>query len=140
MATANKTQPNKQSADEYLKNYPNLSSTQDYLVLLDLFKKITGKPAVMWNKIVGFGTYRYKYASGREGDWMMTGFAPSKTGVTIYNIPGYENIPDLMTKLGKYKTGKSCLYVNKLSDIDIEVLEVILTKGFEYMKKNYETI
>jgi hypothetical protein len=140
MTTANKTQPTTQSVEEYLKSYPNPSSTQDYLILLDLFNKITDKPAVMWSKIVGFGTYRYKYASGREGDWMMTGFAPSKTGVTIYNMPGYEDIPELMSKLGKYKTGKSCLYLSKLCDIDMEVLEEILRKGFEYMKKNYKTI
>jgi hypothetical protein len=138
MIMPNKTLPTKQSVEEYLKSYPNPTSTQDYLALLDLFKKITGKSAVMWSKIVGFGTYHYKYASGREGDWMMTGFAPSKIGVTIYNMPGYEDIPDLMSKLGKYKTGKSCLYVSKLSEIDMQVLEEILQKGFEYMQKNYE--
>jgi Domain of unknown function (DU1801) len=135
----NKTQPTNQSVEDFLKNYPNKESTQDYLDLLKIFSAITNKPAVLWGKIVGFGNYHYKYASGREGDWFVTGFAPSKTGFTIYNIPGYEHTPDLLAKLGKYKMGKSCLYVKKLTEIDIKVLDQIITKGLEYMEKNYKT-
>jgi Domain of unknown function (DU1801) len=139
MSSTNKTQPTELSVKDYLLSYPNPKSTNDNLVLLDLFKKITNKKPLLWGKIVGFGTYHYKYASGRTGEWMMTGFAPSKTGVTIYNIPGYDDVPELMKKLGTYKTGKSCLYVKNLSDININTLEEILSKGFKQVKANYKT-
>ena len=93
----------------------------------------------MWGpSIIGFGTYHYKYASGREGDWMLTGFSPRKTKHSLYIMAGFKRFDDLMQKLGKYKTGKSCLYVNKLEDIDEEVLRQLIRESMEYMKEKYQ--
>ncbi len=88
----------------------------------------------MWGEsIVGFGRYRYKYESGREGEWMMTGFSPRKNSLTLYIMPGFEPFSDLMQRLGRYKLGKSCLYLKKLEDVDIDVLKELLVKSIEMM-------
>ena len=92
----------------------------------------------MWGpSIVGYGEYHYKYDSGREGDFLITGFSPRKQALTVYIMPGFSQYDDLMTKLGKYKTGRSCLYINKLEDIDLKVLETLIKKSAAYMKKKY---
>ena len=94
----------------------------------------------MWGgSIVGFGQYHYKYASGREGDMLLTGFSPRKTALTLYVMGGFESRPDLMKRLGKYKTGKSCLYVKRLSDIDMDVLEELIVADIDYMRATYDT-
>ena len=94
----------------------------------------------MWGpSIVGYGTYQYKYASGREGEFMITGFSPRKQALTVYILPGFENFEALMNKLGKYKTGRSCLYIKRLSDVDEEVLERLISESVEYMRKHYKT-
>ncbi len=93
-------------------------------------KDVTGEEPTMWgSSIVGFGRYRYKYESGREGEWMITGFSPRKTDLTLYIMHGFERVADLMTRLGKHKTGKSCLYIKKLSDVDLGVLRKIVEKS-----------
>ena len=98
--------------------------------LLALFQRVTGFPAVMWGpSIVGFGRYHYRYASGREGDFLATGFSPRKARHSIYILPGYQDYSGILTRLGKHKTGKSCLYVNKLADIDLDVLEELIRAG-----------
>ena len=90
----------------------------------------------MWGgSIVGFGNYHYKYASGREGDWFVTGFLPRKQNLTIYIMPGFEQYKELMEQSGKYKTGVSCLYINSLNDIDNKVLKEIIKNSVEHMKK-----
>jgi hypothetical protein len=90
----------------------------------------------MWgSSIVGFGSYHYKYASGREGDAPLTGFSPRKQALTIYVTSGFEHYPDLMAKLGKHTTGSSCLYVKRLSDIDLGVLRELVAKSVEHMKR-----
>lgn len=100
------------------------------LVLLELFARVTGRPAVMWGpSIIGFGRYHYRYASGREGDFLATGFSPRKARHSIYILPGYGDYGDLLGRLGKHKRGKSCLYVNKLDDIDLGVLEDLIRAG-----------
>ena len=105
-----------------------------------MMRKATGKRAKMWGpSIVGYGTYHYKYASGREGDFLMTGFSPRKQALTVYVIPGFEYFETLMKKLGKYKTGKSCLYIKRLSDVDQEILEQLLIRSVQYMREHYET-
>lgn len=93
----------------------------------------------MWStSIVGFGTYHYKYESGREGDWPVTGFSPRKQSLTIYVMPGFSRYGSLMRKLGKYKTGKSCLYLKNLDDVDQQVLRELLIRSVADMKKLYE--
>ena len=101
-------------------------------------KKVTGEEPVMWgSSIVGFGKYKYVYESGREGEWMLTGFSPRKQAMTLYLMSGYEKMDDLMQKLGKYKSSVSCLYIKRLSDIDLDVLEEMVRKSVEIIKKRY---
>lgn len=105
-----------------------------------MMRKATGAKATMWgSSMVGFGQYHYKYASGREGDYMLTGFSPRKQALTIYIMPGFDKFESLMQKLGKYKTGRSCLYVKQLADIDERILERLITDSVKVMRKNYET-
>ena len=94
----------------------------------------------MWGtSIIGYGRYHYKYDSGREGDSLMTGFSPRKSALSIYIMPGYRDLSLMLNRLGKHKTGVSCLYINKLADIELPVLEEIILNGLAYMKKNYPT-
>jgi len=114
----------------------------DAETLLVWFEDITGLKPRMWGpSIIGFGRYHYKYESGREGDFMLTGFSPRKSAMTLYIMPGFQS--DEMQKklavLGKHKLGKSCLYINRLSDVDLEVLREIVEDGLDYMRKNYKT-
>ncbi|MDC0738981.1 DUF1801 domain-containing protein [Cognatishimia sp. SS12] len=102
----------------------------DSLILHDLFAKESGYQAKMWGpSIVGFGRYHYVYDSGREGDFLATGFSPRKANLSIYIMPGYQDYSDILSRLGKHKLGKSCLYVNKLADIDLEVLAELIRAG-----------
>lgn len=103
-----------------------------------MMRRATGKRAKMWgSSIVGYGAYHYKYASGREGDWAITGFSPRKQNLVVYIMPGFDKFPALMKKLGKYKTGKSCLYLNKLDDVDQNVLEKLIAESVKVMRKRY---
>lgn len=94
----------------------------------------------MWgSSIVGYGTYHYTYESGREGDFMLTGFSPRLPGLTVYVLAGFDRFDSLMKKLGTYKTGKSCLYIKSLSDVDEVVLEQLIDASVKHMRDNYET-
>ena len=107
---------------------------------LDVMRHITGWKPQMWGpSLVGFGRYHYKYDSGHEGDSFVTGFSPRKTALTVYIMPGFSAYPELMKKLGRYKTGKSCLYIKKLEDVDRKVLERLIRASVKDMKKRYET-
>lgn len=100
--------------------------------MLALMKQVTKSELKMWgSSMVGFGSYHYKYESGREGDWFLAGFSPRKQNLTLYVMAGFENYAELLKKLGKHKTGKSCLYVKRLEDIDMKVLKELLTKSFQ---------
>jgi hypothetical protein len=122
-----KTKQNKASVEAFIKAIPDEKRRRDCLVILELFKKATKEEPSMWgDSIVGFGNYHYKYASGREGDWFLSGFSPRKQNMTLYSMMGFEKNADLMQKLGKYKTGKGCLYINKLEDIDLEILKKLI--------------
>lgn len=133
-----KTQPNDQNIENFLDEIEDEQKRADCFELLDLMTEITGETPKMWGKsIVGFGSYHYKYDSGREGDWFLTGFSPRKQNLTIYIMAGFEKYEDTMSRLGKYKTGSSCLYVKKLSDIDTEQLKVLVKKSESEMKKRY---
>jgi hypothetical protein len=106
--------------------------------LLDLFAKVTGEEPKMWgDSIIGYGTYHYKYESGREGDFLITGFSPRKTKFSLYLMDGFTKHTDLLNELGKHKTSKACLYVNKLADINLDVLERLIGASVEAVKKQW---
>ena len=130
-----KTKPNQQSVDEFIKAIPDEEKRQAALAILKLMKQVTQLEPKMWgDSIVGFGQYHYKYASGHEGDAPLTGFSPRKQNLTVYIVPGFDQYGALLARLGKYKTGKSCLYINKLEDIDREVLQELVEKSFIHMQ------
>ena len=100
--------------------------------------KVTGEPPKMWgSSIVGFGTYHYRYESGREGDFMEVGFSPRKAALTLYIMSGFDGAPELMEKLGRYKTGKSCLYVKKLDDVHRPTLKKLVQRSVKYIREKY---
>ncbi|MCY3573974.1 MAG: DUF1801 domain-containing protein [Chloroflexi bacterium] len=130
----NKTTRNDGDVLAYLGSVANKRRREDSLVMLDIMSEVTGLPAAMWGaSIVGFGSYHYKYASGREGDFMLTGFAPRKQALTLYIMGGHERYAPLFARLGKHRTGKSCLYINKLADVDLDVLREIIAESVAFM-------
>ena len=136
----NKTAATEVDPLDFIESIEHPTRRADALVLLDLMKRVTGCEPKMWGPtIIGFGRYHYVYDSGREGDTMITGFSPRKANQVLYVLPGYENLGDRLDKLGKHKLGKSCLYVNKLADVDMDELEAIVRFGVDEMKANYET-
>ena len=137
MAT-NKTQPTPIKVSEFIAGIEDSRKRADCKELMKLMREVTGKRATMWGpSIVGFGKYHYKYASGREGDFFLTGFAPRKQALTIYIINGFDAHAELMEKLGKFKTGKSCLYVKSLDAIDRAVLKDLVEASVAYMREKY---
>lgn len=134
-----KTKRNDASVEAFLKGVEDEQKRKDAFVLLELFEQCCGVKAEMWGEsMVGFGTYHYKYASGQEGDWMLVGFSPRKANLTLYLMVGAETHQILLAKLGKHKTSKgSCLYINKLKDVDLEVLKEIITRSYQAMNKKY---
>ena len=134
-----KTKPTNKSVEQFLKKVENPTKREDSFKILELMKEITQEKPVMWgDSIVGFGSYRYKYASGREGDWPLVGFSPRKQNLTLYIMAGFERYEKLLENLGKFKTGKSCLYINKLQDVDTKVLKELILESVEHMKKPTE--
>jgi len=135
---APKTLPNDASVEEYSLSVENAERREDTRAVMAIMERITGHPPVMWgDSIIGFDTYHYKYASGREGDWMVSAVAPRKAALTIYIMAGFDRFSDLMDRLGKFKTGSSCLYLKKLSDADPEVLEELIKASVAYMRGTY---
>lgn len=113
-----KTRPNKKSVRKFIDAVENDRRREDTNIILALMEEITGERPVMWgDSIVGFGTYHYKYATGGEGDWFLTGFSPRKTSLVLYIMAGFSRYSDLLAKLGKYKPGRGCLYLNKLEGV-----------------------
>ena len=134
----NKTVPNTASVTQFLDAVEDPQKKADAYVLLELMSKITGEPPLMWGpSIVGFGSYHYKYDSGREGDMLLTGFSPRKQNLTLYIMAGFARYERLMGKLGKHSTGKSCLYIKRLSDIDMGVLKEIISSSYEHYNTKY---
>ena len=133
-----KTKVNNASVEKFLNAVKDEQKRWDSFKILDMMKKITKEEPKLWGpSIVGFGKYHYKYASGHEGDMCMAGFSPRKEALTIYILPGFEKNKSLMKKLGKYKTGKSCLYIKKLDDVDLNILEKIISGSYKYMLAKY---
>lgn len=133
-----KTKLNDASVKNFLNGIKDKQKREDSFKIVDMMKKITKEEPKMWGpSIVGFGKYHYKYESGHEGDMCITGFSPRKQALTLYILPGFLKYEPLMKKLGKYKTGVSCLYIKKLEDIDMKVLKELITESVKYMKKKY---
>lgn len=133
-----KTTPHNASVLDFLNAVENSERKADAFEALEIMKEVTGEEPVLWGpSIVGFGTYHYVYASGREGDWPLTGFSPRKQALTLYIMAGFDRYDDLMSRLGTYKTGKSCLYVKRLSDIDEAVLRELIAASVDHMKSTY---
>jgi len=135
-----KTKVSDDDVESFITSIENPQKKDDCLILLDIFHQVSWyKAKIWWKNILGFGSYHYKYTSGCEWDWMRTWFAPRAAWISIYIMPGYEfdTMQHLMDKLWKYKHGKSCLNIKKLSDINLKVLEEIIKLGLEDMKKKY---
>jgi hypothetical protein len=135
-----KTKPNDADVLAFLDQIEDEAKKADSLAILKMMQEATDEPAKMWgNSIIGFGQYHYKYASGREGDWFLTGFSPRKQQFSLYIMAGFDQYDDLLSQLGKYKTGKSCLYIKRLSDVNQSVLNKLIEASVDYMNRNYDT-
>lgn len=133
-----KTKPNDLSVTEFLDGILEEKRRQDCYKVLKIMEEVTDAKPKMWgSSIVGFGDYRYKYASGREGDWFIVGFSPRKQNLTLYLMGGLLQQTDLLQQLGKYKMGKGCLYINKLEDINLEILRAMILKSNTAMKAGH---
>lgn len=135
----NKTQPHAGDVEAYLASIEHAGRREDAHIVLEMMREVTGEPAVMWgSSIVGFGSYHYVYDSGREGDHMLVGFAPRKANLVVYIMPGFKEYEGLLSKLGKHKTGSSCLYLGRLSGIDLKVLRRLIERSVQHMRKKYD--
>lgn len=133
-----KTTPNNNSVEAYLESITDEKKRTDSEKIVDIMQDITNESPQMWgDSIVGFGSYHYKYDSGREGEWFLTGFAARKQSLTLYIMAGFERYDELMEKLGKYKTGKSCLYVKKMEDVQEDVLRSLIKALVDHLKTKY---
>jgi hypothetical protein len=128
-----KTKATAQSLDEFLAASVAASRHEDCRAIAALMQDATAEPPVMWGAIVGFGRYRMQYADGREGEWPLVAFSPRKSDLTLYVMPGFDQYGDLLDQLGTHKTGKSCLYIKRLSDVDINILRKIITASVKAM-------
>ncbi|MFB9274294.1 DUF1801 domain-containing protein [Cohnella cellulosilytica] len=138
MAYEQKTKETENSVLEFIANVDSPKKREDAYKLLDIFAETTGYPAKMWGpSIIGFGSYRYKYATGHEGEAPLVGFSPRKAKTSLYFATGDAGREALLPKLGKYTAGKACVYVNKLEDIDIEVLKALIRQSMEFLQKTY---
>ena len=133
-----KTAPNDANVEAFLHSVAHDKRREDSLAMLEIMKEVTGEEPRMWgDSIVGFGSYHYQYKSGREGDWMLTGFSPRKQSLTLYIMSGFSHYDELLQKLGKHKTGKSCLYIKKLEDVDMDVLKQMIRESVKMMREKY---
>lgn len=133
-----KTKQQSGNVDRFLDSIESKQKREDAKAIDKLMRKASGEDPKMWgNAIVGYGTYHYVYASGRKGDWMRIGFSPRKQNLTLYLMPGYQfdEMKDLLAKLGKHKLGKSCLYITRLADVDLKILEQLLRTSLKLLKQ-----
>jgi len=135
---ANKTAPTDTDPLSWIDTVEPVRRRDDGRLLLQRFSDNTGLPAVLWGKdLIGFGLYEYTYKTGHSGEWFMTGFSPRKAAVSIYVMPGYQDLGEPLSRLGPHRLGKSCLYLSNLAKVDLDVLDEIVTSGMEYLKANY---
>jgi hypothetical protein len=131
-----KTRPTKASVAAFIKRLPDERTRADCLTLIAIMEKATGEKAVMWGpSIVGFGRYSLAYADGSEADWPITGFSPRKQDLTLYVLGGFDGRAALLKNLGKHRTGKVCLYIKRLADVDMKVLKAIVEAQVRHMRK-----
>ncbi|MDE2862690.1 MAG: DUF1801 domain-containing protein [Chloroflexota bacterium] len=136
----NKTQKTGASVEEFLESVASPRRREDGFAVLAMMREITGLEPEMWGpSIIGFGDYHYKYESGREGDFFLTGFSPRKQSLTLYIMSGLEGHEDLLEKLGKHRTGAACLYINKLADVDTDILRDLIRISFESAQADLTT-
>lgn len=134
----NKTKENDSSVVEFLDKITPEWKKNESFELLGVIKEITGHEPKMWGgSLIGYGKYHYKYDSGREGDFFKAGFSPRKQAMTVYIMAGFNRYEELLSKLGKHKTGKSCLYIKSLADVDMEILKEIIKNSYYAMSKKY---
>ena len=133
----NKTQKTGASVEDFINSVGIKRRREDGFTLLELMKEVTGEEPEMWGpSIIGFGDYHYRYESGREGDFFLTGFSPRKRSLSLYIMAGFEEYDSLLASLGKHRKGASCLYINKLADVDMGVLRELIEKSVEQAKAN----
>lgn len=133
-----KTRPSDGSVKVFIDAIADEGRRRDCRALAGIMRKITGSRPRMWgSSIVGFGSYHYKYASGREGDWFLAGFSPRKSDLTLYLMPGLDGFEALLGKLGKHKTGKACLYIKSLDDVRLPVLEQLVRRSVRCLRELY---
>ncbi|MEQ6353601.1 DUF1801 domain-containing protein [Lysinibacillus sp. M3] len=133
-----KTKETDESVIEFIKNVDHPKKREDAYRLLDIFAEVTGYEARMWGpSIIGFGKYHYKYKSGHEGDAPLVGFSPRKAKISLYFAPGDSERDNLLKVFGKHTTGKACVYINKLADIDVEILKSLIQRSVSFLKETY---
>lgn len=133
-----KTKETDNSVIEFIEQIDSLKKREDAYRLLDIFSETTGYPARMWGpSIIGFGSYHYKYATGHEGDAPLAGYSPRKAKISLYFATGDDERGELLQQLGKHTAGKACVYVNKLDDIDTEVLKELIVQSVEFLQERY---
>lgn len=130
-----KTKPTDQNVIHFLEAIDDPRRRDEGLALNQLMREVTGEEPCIWGtNIIGYGAYRYRYASGREGDWPLVAFSPRKQNLTIYIMAGFDEYDDLMSRLGKHSTGRSCLYLKRLSDVDQAVLRELVARSVDHMR------
>lgn len=130
-----KTKITKASVDKFIKGIKDEQVREDCIKIAEMMQKVTKTEPKMWGtSIVGFGSYHYKGASGREGDWFLTGFSPRKQNLTLYLMGGFQENEELLASLGKYSTGKGCLYIKKLEDVNSKVLKELVSRSVKRLK------
>lgn len=133
-----KTKPTISSVDVFLDKVSGETAREDCAALVKLMRKVTGASPMMWGSaIVGFGSYHYKYESGHEGDICAIGFSPRKSNLSLYVLANFPGQEEVLAQLGKHKAGKGCLFIKKLADVDMKVLERLVTRSFDFMKSKY---
>ena len=133
-----KTKPTQRSVDSFIATVEDDKVRADCYTIINLMEKVTGESHKMWGPaIVGFGKYTYKYESGRSGEICMTGFSPRKANITLYVLAGFPGQAELLDKLGKHTSGKGCLYIKKLGDVNIDVLESLIKESIKFLKEKY---
>ncbi|MEQ8690331.1 MAG: DUF1801 domain-containing protein [Pseudomonadales bacterium] len=136
-AADNKTRPTRVSVRKYIADLTHAGRREDAQILLDMMSEVTGEQPVMWGSLIGFGRYHYRYDSGREGDAFLTGFAPRKANMVVYVMPGFSDYGALLARLGKHKTGASCLYLGRLTHVDLKVLRQLISASVKHMRTKY---
>ena len=135
----NKTRKTGASVEDFLSSVENKRRREDGLTLLAMMREITGLQPEMWGpSIIGFDDHHYKYESGREGDMFLTGFSPRKQSLSLYIMDGFNGRDELLTRLGKHRKSVSCLYINKLADVDMDVLRELIQRSYDHSKANAE--